>query len=228
MEKERSKKPTFKDMFHWIIRAVGTFLFVFFLMASIIVFTTDMRGTFWLMPYFILPASLICITFGADYWIGNDLVQCWSYCISTIFAVVLLLPYSLWMMSYYGTSSKIGFIATFLLPIIPILQGIRLVRMRKKQERKADKTVKTPQSMRARVILRKVIRVLCLLSICCVLFENWHNAILSVYYHLTTDGITLLPGLITYPLAILSAILLARFMKAEFVQRNSSSDGGAQ
>jgi len=220
MEKEIYKKTAFKDIFHWIVRAVGTFLFVFFIMAAIIVFTTDMRGTFWLLPYFILPASLICITFGADYWVGEDLVRCRSYCISTIIAVVLLMPYSSWMMSYYGTSTKLGFIATFLLPIIPILYGIRMVRRRKKQDRKADESIETPQSMRARMILRKVIRVLCLLSICCVLVENWHNAILSAYYHLTLGGIILFPGLITYPLAILSAILLARFMKAEFVQRD--------
>ena len=170
------------------------------------------------MPCFILPAYLICITFGADYWVGDNVVRRWSYCISTIISVVLLLPYLSWMMSYYGTSTALGFLATFLLPIIPILYGIRLVRMGKKKNQKADKAVETPQSMHTRMNLRKVIRVLCLLSICCVLFENSHNAILTIYYHLTIDGITLIPGLITFPLSILSAILLAKFVKAEFVK----------
>ena len=224
MEKEQSKKPTLKVAIHWLIQVLSTFLFVFFMMAEIIVFTTNIRGTYWLMPYFILPANLICITFGAYYWVGNDLIRRWSYCISSIISVVLLLPYLSWMMYYYGTSTALGFIVTFLLPIIPILYGIRMVRRGKKKDRKADETIKTMQSKRTHIIPRKIIHVLCLLSICCVLFENWHRAILITYYHFTRDGITLIPGLITFPLSILSAILLAKFVKAECVQKNSSLD----
>ena len=90
---------------------------------------------------------------------------------------------------------------------------------------KADKAIETPQSMHIRMNLRKVIRILCLLSICCVLFENWHRAILIIYHHFTSDGITLIPGLITLPLSILSAILLTKFVKAEFVQYATPSGG---
>ena len=226
MEKEISKKPARNGIFHWLIQVFGTFLFVFFMMAEVIVFTTDIRGTVWLMPYFILPASLICITFGADYWVGDDVVRRWSYCISTIVSVALLLPYLSWMMSYYGTSTALGFIATFLLPIIPILYGIRMVRKGKKKSQIADAVAKTPQSMRKHAMFRKVMRVVCLLSICCVLFENCHNAILTIYYQLTIDGITLIPGYIILALSVLSAILLAKFMKVEFVQQSPSLDEG--
>ena len=224
MEKAQGKKPTLQNIFRWIIQSLGTFLYVFFMMAAIIVFTTNIKGTVWLMPCFILPAYLICITFGADYWVGDNVVRRWSYCISTIISVALLLPYFSWMMSYYVTSTALGFFATFLLPIIPIIYGIWLVRKRERNNQKADKAIETPQSMHMRMNLRKVIRVLCLLSICCVLFENWHRAILIIYHHFTSDGITLIPGLITLPLSILSAILLGKFVKAEFVQWKPSLD----
>ena len=224
MEEARNRKPTLKGVLNWIIQILGIFLFVFFMMAAIIVFTTDTRGTNWLMPYFFLPASLTCITFGADYWVGDNVVRRWSYCISTIISVALLLPYFSWRMSYYVTSTALGFFATFLLPIIPIIYGIWLVRKRERNNQKADKAIETPQSMHMRMNLRKVIRVLCLLSICCVLFENWHRAILIIYHHFTSDGITLIPGLITLPLSILSAILLGKFVKAEFVPWKPSLD----
>ncbi len=224
MEQVQNRPPSLKAATHWIISVLGTFLFVFFMMAGVVIFTSGMRSAYWSMPLFVIPSCMVCITFGASYWIGANKTRLWSYCISNFIATLILVPTAVSFMTYSVSMMILRIVATILLPIIPILYGIRMVRMEKNKDRRANETVQTPQSMRTQMILRKVIRVLCLLSVCCVLFENLHRAISTMYYHLTRDGITLIPGLIAFPLSILSAILLAKFMKAEFVQWKPSPD----
>ena len=224
MEEALNRKPTLKGVLHWIIQILGTFLFVFFLMADIVIFTTGMKSAYWAMPPFVIPSCIVCITFGADYWIGNDKIRLWSYCISNIIAALLLVPTALSLMSYSVTMMPLRMIATILLPIIPILYGIGKV---KKQSiaQVFLPNKKMAEGNRNKAKRMKLICVICLISISGVLFENWYKAILFLFgWFLEPRMEILLPALFSIPLSILSAILLARFMKAEFVQWKPSLD----
>jgi hypothetical protein len=222
MEKEKSRKLTLKNTNNCIIQTVGTFLFVFFMMAQIIIFTTETRGANWAMPLFVLPASLICLTFGADYWVGKYTTRLRSYWISSIITTVLLVPVSVEVMSHYGTSTQAGFIETILLPVFSIIYGI----WKERKSKKAERAVETkPQAKRFRAIMQKLIRVLCLLSICCVLLESWHRVITILYHFLLNPPEHILFAACTsFALSILSVILLARFIKIENSTRSASFD----
>ena len=67
MEKEISKKPTFKGISHWMIQSLGTFLFVFLMMHSIVMNTMGICVLRWRIPYLSLPAYIVCITIGVKY-----------------------------------------------------------------------------------------------------------------------------------------------------------------
>lgn len=224
MEKTQSQKPTLQIIFRWMIQSLGTFLFVFFLMADIVIFTTGMHSAYWVMPLFVVPSCLVCITFGADYWIGNDKIRLWSYCISNIIAALLLVPTTVSLMTYSVSMMPLRIVATILVPIIPILYGIGKVK------KKSIAQVILPNEKMAEVNRNKskrvrAIGVICLISICGVLFENWYKAILFLYGWLLEPKMgILLPALFPIPLSILSAILLAKFVKAEFVQWKPSLD----
>ena len=90
MEKEQSKKATLRIVLRWIIQVFSTFLYVFFIMGSIFVFTAGINTSRFLLPCFILPAYLISITFGSEYLIDEDPVRRWSYCISIIITSICL------------------------------------------------------------------------------------------------------------------------------------------
>lgn len=224
MEKALNRKPALKGALNWIIQIFGTFLFVFFMMADIVIFTTGMKSAYWAMPLLVIPSCIVCITFGADYWIGNDKVRLWSYCISNIIAALLLVPTALSLMTYSVTMMPLRIIATILLPIIPILYGIGKV---KKQSiaQVFLPNKKMAEGNRNKTKRMKVISVICLISINGVLFENWYKAILFLYgWFLEPRMGILLPALFPIPLSILSSILLAKFAKAEFVQQSSCQD----
>ena len=224
MEKALNRKPTLKGVLNLIIQILGTFLFVFFLMADIVIFTTGMQSAYWAMPLFVIPSCFVCITFGADYWIGNDKIRLWSYCISNILAALLLVPTAVSLTTYSVSMMPLRIIATILLPIIPILYGIGKVK-KKSIAQLILPNEKMSEVNRNKSKRMKVICVICLISISGVLFENWYKAILFLYgWFLEPRMGILLPALFPIPLSILSAILLAKFVKAECVQWKSSLD----
>ncbi len=226
MENERSKGTSLRNLLSLLGRTLSTFMYVFFMLASIIIFTTEMRVSYWFLPQFVIPSCMVCITFGADYWVKDDPVRRWSYCISTVVATVLLVPLSLWRMSYDGVSTGLGLIATIVLPIFPILYGITLVRVRKVQSQEIEGNPGATQTKVKLANLRNVIRVLSMISICCVLLENGYRVLMILYHFIISLPKSIaFAVLVPFPLSILSAILLAKFMKAEFVQWKPSPDG---
>jgi hypothetical protein len=225
MGNELGNNNKYKRILHWITSAIGTFLYVFFMMATMILFTSDMQYAYWFLPIFVVPSCLVCLTFASDYWVDRDPVRLRSYWISGIIGTIVLVPASVDYMLCYGRSTPTGFIATFVLPLAPIIYGIwkDCVSRAVKQ---AGNT--KPQNKRFQVNVKNLIRVLCLISICCVALESWQKVIM-ILYHYTKN----LPDYLTidvcapFVLAILSAILLARFAKAEFVPRYAPNDEGA-
>ena len=224
MNDKQNQKSTYENVSHWMIQILGTFLFVFFLMADIVIFTTGMKSAYWVMPLFVIPSCIVCITLGADYWIGNDKIRLWSYCISNIIAALLLVPTAVSLMTYSVSVMPLRMIATILLPIIPILYGIGKVKNQSIAQVFLPNK-KMAEGNRNKTKRMKVISVICLISISGVLFENWYKAILFLYgWFLEPSTGILLPALVPVPRSILSAILLAKFVKAEFVQWKPSLD----
>lgn len=225
MEKERNALLKFKVVIRVIGSVIFAFLFSFCTLSNILTFSTNMRGVVWLLPIFVLPANLICMTFGIDYWISNDPIRRWSYCVSSIALTAVLLFITLELEFSTGRSTLLGLVAAILLPILPILYNIQAVHKRKSVIQAANSASSTIIKHNHRAWLQIMIRVLCLLSICCVLFENWHSTIQFFWHLFTLPNIWLSNQTRNQIiLSILLAILLARFMKAEFVQRNTLLD----
>jgi hypothetical protein len=76
MEQEQIKKLSLKAIIRSINRAVGAFLFVFFMMAQLIIFTSGLKVWDWAMPLFVAPSCLVCLTVGANYWIEKNVSGC--------------------------------------------------------------------------------------------------------------------------------------------------------
>ena len=225
MEKEQSKKTTLRIVLRWIIQVFSTFLFVFLIMHSIVINTMGICVLRWRIPYFSLPAYIVCVTIGFKYWIGKDSFQLRSYCVSTIISAVLLL-----LGAVFTTPSYISMIPLRETLNILLLTGIVLYAILKvrAQNSKAQLNPVNEDTLHMHIVQfkrRQVIRVLCLLSICCIIFENWQSAISITYGFITRQNLDLyLITISPFPLSILSAILLAKFLKTEFTQRDPSPD----
>lgn len=227
MEQERSKKNTLKSVLQAIILAAGSFSYVFLMLHDITRHMSGLYNDAWLVPYFSYPAYIICVTIAIDYWIAGNHVRHRSYLLSAIFSVVILFFGGAYFMPGYVTHGGLRSLLSILFTAVIIFYGIRHV---------GKKRTKFPQSAgqgdvagRKRVESRLcVVRIICLLSICCVLFENVQSSIMVAYGLIV--GLNFGMNLSTFsqfPLTILSAILLARFVKAEFIPRDMDADRGA-
>lgn len=215
MKLAQKKNLSLNGIIRGINRAVGTFLFVFFFMAQILVFTSDLRGAYWFMPLFVAPSCLVCLTFGADYWTRGDRVRIWSYGISALLSTLIQVPIMAEYVWCYGTSTLVGFFATILLPILVIPYGTwKIVKMRiKSQPTDADQRPTQPEPC-AR--WNAPIRILCMLSICCVVLESWHRVLVRLGRYLISPTHNIdFTICVSIALSILSFILLTRFIRAE-------------
>ncbi len=225
MEEALNRKPTLKGVLHWIIQVLGTFLFVFLIMHSIVVSTFGICALRWQIPYFSLPAYIVCVTIGVKYWIGEDSFQLRAYCVSTILSAVLLLLGTVFMIPSYVSMIPLRETVSVLLLIGIVLYAILKVRAQKAKAQHDPANESTLHTHSAQMKQKRVVRVLCLLSICCILFENCQSALLVTYGFITKQNLALyLVTISPFPLSILSAILLAKFVKAEFVQWKPSLD----
>lgn len=224
MEQERSKKDTPQNAPQSILLALDMFLFVFLMMHTIVINASGIYNDAWLVPYFSIPAYLVCVTIAIDYWIAGNPIRHRSYLLSVIVSVVILLFGGAYFMPGYVSYGGFRSLLAALLTAVIVFYSIRHVG-KKKAKSLQDEAQKEAEETKVVERAAGVIRIICLLSICCVLFENVQNSIMVVYGLIT--GLNFGNDLSTFsqfPLSILSAILLARFVKAEFVSRDTATD----
>ena len=225
MEKAQSQKPTLQIIFRWMIQSLGTFLFVFLMMHSIVINTFGICVLRWQIPYLSLPAYIICVTIGVKYWIGEDSFQLRAYCVSTIISAVLLLLGAVFMVPSYVSMIPLRETVNILLIIGIVLYAVLKILAQKSKVRRNPGNEDTLHLQITHIKRKQAVRILCLLSICCIIFENWQCAVLITYDLIAKQNLALyLVTISPFPLSILSAILLAKFVKAEFVQLDSSKN----
>ena len=225
VRKRINMKLNIKDVLHWVIQILGTFLFVFFLMAATVVAISGVNMKQSLLPYFNLPAYFVCVTIGAKYWVGNDGVRRWSYCVSTILFGILTILMGGYRMPSYVNMPEFKVVFASFLTLCIILYSILYVRKRNAVDQPNITNERTIQERREKKSCKQASRIICLLSICCVLLGSFQCAVLSIYSLITNVNLSIeFSTLSPLPLSILSAILLARFMKVEFVQWKPSLD----
>ena len=225
MEQEQTGKFKFKKVLKAACQAVETFFYVFFMMEPMIVYVTALESGYWLMPLFVVPSCLVCLTIAADYWVGKSRIRLRAFWISNIVAAVILVPICLYYMPYNVAFPLLRIVIAVLLPIGTTLYGVIKAKKAKAKNQNAVTDESARQLSKTRKALKKASQIVCLLGICCVLLENTHRAIVNGYQLITVpDVFIVLPGRFTFPLAILTAILLARFVKAEFAPREISAD----
>ena len=171
----------------------------------------------WLVPNFSIPAYFFCLTIAAKYWIEDSLVRRRTYFASTSISPAILLCGGAYFMPGYVLFPGFRSILAAMASAGVILYCILNTRKKEKNARQMAKSS----------IWKRVARIVCLLSICCVLFENWQKSIMVSYGFLTHEHYSMsLPTFSHYFLSIFSAIVLARFVKEEFFPRGASCDGG--
>ena len=225
MEEALNRKPTHKGVLNWIIQIFGTFLFVFLMMHTAIIGIMGVNNYRWLLPYFSLPAYIVCLTIGVKYWICEDAVRRKTYTISTIVSAILILPQTAFMVPSYVSMPMLRAVISVSLSILLILFVVLKARIKTTCNQQIGANETAMQEQKNPVKRRKMIQIVCVLSICCVLFENWQASIMNAYGFL--NNIDLAKSVLSFspfPLSILSVILLVRYVKAEFVQWKPSLD----
>lgn len=222
MEHVEGKKLSLKNSFRWIGSAIGTFLFVFLMMHMFVLHFSGVYDGMWLIPYFSTPAYFFCLTIAANYWIGENLVRSWSFFISLIISTAILFFSGVYFPSGYVLYTGFRSLLAALFSVGIILYSIFDIRKNVKNSRQIAAGNETLQVIRSEKWGRTA-RIVCLLSICCVLFENCQKSIMVSHGFLTHVNYGMnLPTFSHYFLSILSAILLARFVKVEFIPRSQS------
>ena len=217
MEQTAGKTYSIRNAVRWFVSAIGTFLYVFLMMHMFVLQFSGVYDGMWLIPYFSIPAYFFCLTIAAKYWIEENLVRRRSFLISLIIATVILFSSGLYFPSEYALYTGFRSILAAMASAGVILYCILNTRKKGKNTRQMAKSS----------IWKRVARIVCLLSICCVLFENWQKSIMVSYGFLTHEHYSMsLPTFSHYFLSIFSAIVLARFVKEEFFPRGASCDGG--
>jgi len=212
MEQTEAKPQRIKNSIRWFVSAIGTFLYVFLMMHMFVLHFSGAYDGMWLIPYFSIPAYFFCLTIAAKYWIVENHVRRRSFLISPIISTVILFFSGLYFPSEYALYTGFRSILAAMASAGVILYCILNTRKKEKNIRQMAKSS----------VWKRVARIVCILSICCVLFENWQRSIMVSYGILTHEHYSMsLPTFSHYFLSILSAILLARFVKAEFIPRGA-------
>ncbi len=223
MEQLQSEKPNSNKFFRATVNALGTFLFVFLMMHMFVLHFSGVYDGMWLIPYFSIPAYFFCLTIAAKYWIEDNFVRRRSFFISLVIAAVILFFSGLYFPSSYVLYTGFRSILAAMASVGVILYSILDIRKSVKNSRQIAAGNETLQVTRSEKWGRTA-RIVCLLSICCVLFENCQKSIMVSYGFLTNLNYGMnLSTFSHYFLSILSAILLARFVKAEFIPRSISA-----
>jgi hypothetical protein len=222
MEHTLGEKFVWKNFFHWIGNAIETFLYVFLMMHTIVIHTSGLFNGSWLVPYFSYPAYIVCLTIAADYWIGENFVRRRTYFASTFISPAILLCGGAYFMPGHVLFPGFRSLLAALFSVGIILYSILDIRKNVKNSRQRAAGKETLQVTRSEKLGRTT-RIVCLLSICCVLFENCQKSIMVSYGFMSNLNYGMnLSTFSHYFLSILSAILLARFVKAEFIPRSIS------
>ena len=217
MEQTQGKELSLKKTIRWISSALGTFLYIFLMMHTIVIHTSGIFNGSWLVPYFSYPAYIVCLTIAADYWIGDNLVRHRTYFASTLISAAILLCGGAYFMPGYVLFPGFRSLLAALFSFGIILFSILNIRKNVKNSRQIAAGKETLQATRSEK-WRRTTRIVCLLSICCVLFENVQKSIMISYGFMNNLNYSInLSTFSHYFLSILSAILLARFVKAEFL-----------
>jgi hypothetical protein len=221
MEQTEAKPQRIKNSIRWFVSAIGTFLYVFLMMHMFVLHFSGAYDGMWLIPYFSIPAYFFCLTIAAKYWIVENHVRRRSFLISLIISTVILFFSGLYFPSEYALYTGFRSVLAAMASVGIILYRILNIRKNEKNNRQIASEKESLQKAR-RDNIRRVARIVCILSICCVLFENWQRSIMVSYGILTHEHYSMsLPTFSHYFLSILSAILLARFVKAEFIPRGA-------
>ncbi len=214
-----------KKILRWICSTVGALLFSFCLLYNIVVFVLGIPDGTKAFPILLLPANLIYMTLGVDYWIGDDAVRRWVYFLSNVVLSALMLLVHLDYSLSHHYSTLLGLLAAILLPLLMIIYSFRTVLKKKTCIQAMAETSPSLSHSPLRLWLRAAIRMLILFSICCVLLESWHRTIQFTYRFLTISDFWLSNHTRAQIfLSILSVILLVRFVKAEFTQQNPPNE----
>jgi len=220
MEQLQSEKPNSNKIFRATVNALGTFLFVFLMIHMFVLHFSGVYDGMWLIPYFSIPAYFFCLTIAAKYWIEDNLVRRRSFFISLVIAAVILFFSGLYFPSSYVLYTGFRSILAAMASVGVILYSILNFRKKEKTSQQIKAGQETLQTAGTNK-WKQVARIVCLLSICCVLFENFQKSIMVSYGLLTNlNYVMKLSTFSHYFLSILSAILLARFVKAEFIPRS--------
>jgi len=172
LQEPTQRKPLIKRIFRGCFRFLGTFLFILFMTRNLLVSTGVDSHLNILMPYFVIPSCFICVTLGANYWYGDHVNQWRSYLISSKIAFALFILH-LWSLTYSNyCPNLLQCLLILALPIVSTVYSILKIRKARKPKQEIPLSNTKPPFSKCKMALANVVRLVALISFCCVFLEN--------------------------------------------------------
>lgn len=199
---------------------LGALLFIIFMTHNLLVsMRVDIQ---WHEPIASVVAfsCFVCVTIGASYWFGDQVVRWRSYCIASI---VTFLFYFAFLVFLIGeTNYKVNllqFTSITLLPVISAVFSIWKIRQAKKKTQEGVVSNSKRQPSKRSVALANTVRLIALISFCSVIHE-YAQLVLTFILDAEFRTIRMYPFSVVLD-AIVAAYaiwLLICFARKEFVQ----------
>ena len=207
---------------------LGALLFIIFMTHNLLVsMRVDIQ---WHEPmsYIVILSCFACVTIGANYWFGDQVIRWRSYCIASI---ITFFFYFIFLVFLIGeTNYKVNllqFTSITLLPVISAGYSIWKIRQTKKKTQEGVVSNSKRQPSKRSIALANTVRFIALISFCSVFHEYAQNVLTFI----------LAPEFRTirmYPFSVvLDAIvaayaiwLLICFARREFVKLSDQTESG--
>ncbi len=205
---------------------LGTLLFILFMTHSLLVsMKVDIQ---WHEPmsYLVILSCFVCVTIGANYWFGDQVIRWRSYCIASIITFFFYFAYLVFLdgnTNYFVNNLQLTVIT--LLPVVSTVYSIWKIRRAKKMKQEETMSRTKRPSTKSKISLANTVRLIAVISFCSVFLENTQH-ILSIIFEPETRTNRMYPfsEVLDAIVAAYTIWLLVCFARKEFVQLGAQKE----
>jgi hypothetical protein len=198
---------------------LGTLLFILFMTHSLLVSMGVDTFVEKPLPLIAILSCFVCVTVGANYWFGDQVIRWRSYCIASITAFILFCVFIVSLDYTNYSTTLMQFIVILLLPVVSTVFSIWKLRTEKKAKIEAAMGDSKRKSFNRSTALANTVRMVALISFSSVFLENGQR-VLSIIFEPETRTNRMYPfsEVLDAIVAAYALWLLVCFARKEFVQ----------
>ena len=177
------------------------------------------------LPHIAILSCFICVTIGANYWFGDQVIRWRSYCIASITTFILFCVFIVSLDYNNYSTTLMQFIVILLLPIVSTVFSIWKLRKEKKAKTEAAMCDSKRKSFNHSIALANTVRMVALISFNSVFLENGQR-VLSIVFEPETRTNRMYPfsEVLDAIVAAYAIWLLICFARKEFVQLSGQKE----